>query len=522
MQYQNLVQHYNEQPYESYAFPASKPSHIATIASLIGLEPIPCQNSRVLEIGCASGGNIIPIASHNPEAEFIAFDIAQSQIDLANQKVEDLGLSNIKFLCLDLNNLPDNLGKFDYIIAHGVHSWIPKELQSVLMKQIKNLLSPQGLAYLSYNTFPGWHYQQVIRNAMLFAGQEKISAIEKQEAGESMIKLLKSIDNNTPNYGGLMKSTLNLIDDSELDRESYYIGHEYLDNFNNPVYFHEFIQSASEFGLSYAADAQIHSMFHPLSQQALEDLQKITGNERLKYEQALDFIKNRSFRQSIICHSENYINVSGAIQIDEISNLQFCAKFTYLNVDAQGHKNYEYTDITGNKRVLIASIPLSDIFCEYINHKYPRFVPYSELEQYICAKNNLKFIDEDTNQKLLYSLLLLIQNNFAEYNIYPPKLVQISNKPKIDEYIRSMVIKYQAVSIVTPCHYNMRTGPLDRAVISLLDGTKTIGEIYDILEPNCDGFNLTLMAEETNSKQALRNRLQYCLNRYELHGLLVD
>jgi methyltransferase-like protein/SAM-dependent methyltransferase len=519
MQYQNLVQHYNEQPYESYAFPNSRPSHISTVSNLIGFKSISCENARVLEIGCASGGNIIPMAAHNPNAEFIAFDITQTQIDLANQKVEELGLKNIKFLCLDLNELPD-LGKFDYIIAHGVHSWIPKELQPVLMKQIKNLLSTQGLAYVSYNTFPGWHYQQVVRNAMLFAGKEKNSATEKQDAGEFMLKILKSTNNNTPHYGDLMKATLDLIDDSELGKHSYYIGHEYLDTFNNPTYFTDFIASANENNLSYVTDAQIHSMFHPLSQDTLHDLYKIIGNDRIKYEQSLDFIKNRSFRQSIIAHSDACHDITGVIQNDEIANLYFCGKFSYVNTDIHGNKIYEYTDITGNRRNFNAVIEFSDIVYEYINSQYPRFVAYSELEQHICSKNNLKYIDEETNQKLIYSLLLLIQGNFSEYSNFPPSLVPISSKPKVDDYIR-MVIKYQAVCLATPCNYNMRTGPLDRATISLLDGSRTIDEVYAILEPKADSFNLTLIGNEKTAQEALRNRLQYCLNRYELHGILI-
>src|SRR5207237_1392628 len=77
-------------------------------------------------------------------------------------------LTNVELICRDLLAVDEGLGRFDYIIAHGLYSWVPAEVQDHLLALCARLLAPQGVAYVSYNTYPGWHFRGMIREVLLY------------------------------------------------------------------------------------------------------------------------------------------------------------------------------------------------------------------------------------------------------------------------------------------------------------------------------------------------------------------
>ena len=72
---------YDEVPYTSYSFPETHPDRMATVAHLFNLKPPPPDRCRVLELGCASGGNLAPMAALYPESEFLGIDLSRVQIE---------------------------------------------------------------------------------------------------------------------------------------------------------------------------------------------------------------------------------------------------------------------------------------------------------------------------------------------------------------------------------------------------------------------------------------------------------
>jgi SAM-dependent methyltransferase len=158
---------YDQTPYTSVSFPPSAPGQLAAVAHLFGLETPEVSTARVLEIGCATGGNLIPFAAAHPQARVVGLDLSQVQIDLARTRVRDLDLNNVEFVVGDIARIDlTALGQFDFIIAHGVYSWVPPEVQEGLLSSLRKLLVPEGVAYLSYNVYPGWKSKEVLRDAM--------------------------------------------------------------------------------------------------------------------------------------------------------------------------------------------------------------------------------------------------------------------------------------------------------------------------------------------------------------------
>jgi cyclopropane fatty-acyl-phospholipid synthase-like methyltransferase len=141
---------------------------LATLARLFGLSPKRVDESRVLEIGCASGGNLIPMAASLRRSAFIGIDFSATQVRQGVANIEALGLTNVRLLNMNLLDFGDEFGEFDYIIAHGVYSWVPPDVQAKLLAVGARQLAPDGIAYVSYNTLLGWNMRGVIRDAMLF------------------------------------------------------------------------------------------------------------------------------------------------------------------------------------------------------------------------------------------------------------------------------------------------------------------------------------------------------------------
>ena len=139
---------YDEMPYGSRAIFEMHPNRMAVVARLFGLDPAPVRTARVLEIGCAEGGNAIPVAVSLPEARVVGIDLSERQVSIGNGRIRQMGLSNVELVRADLAELKDDLGKFDYVCAHGVYSWIAPDLQETLLRACHDLLAPDGIAYV--------------------------------------------------------------------------------------------------------------------------------------------------------------------------------------------------------------------------------------------------------------------------------------------------------------------------------------------------------------------------------------
>ena len=114
---------YERVPYKTFAWENSRPEQLQAIAYLNGMSPKNVDECCVLELGCGDGSNIIPMAVAHPGSTFIGVDISLSHIRVAQQRVEQLGLNNIRFESVSFVELNEIPGTVDYIIAHGLLSW---------------------------------------------------------------------------------------------------------------------------------------------------------------------------------------------------------------------------------------------------------------------------------------------------------------------------------------------------------------------------------------------------------------
>lgn len=124
---------YDEIVYPSYPYAQSHPSHLATVARLFGLRSPDLARCRVLELGCAGGGNLLPMAVRYPDATFVGIDLSARQVELGRKAIQTLGLTNLDLRAASITDVTADWGTFDYILCHGVYSWVPDAVQDKIL-----------------------------------------------------------------------------------------------------------------------------------------------------------------------------------------------------------------------------------------------------------------------------------------------------------------------------------------------------------------------------------------------------
>jgi len=293
---------YDEVPYQSQSYSQSHPDRLATIATLFGMTPPPVQRCRVLELGCAMGANLIPMAVGLPTSEFLGCDLSARQIEEARAVAKRLGMSNIRFEHKSILDIDDTVGQFGYIIAHGVYSWVPDPVREKILAICQERLAPNGVAYVSYNTYPGWHLRGMIADMMRYHVKQFEEPRMRIAQARALLDFLVQSVPAKPNdaYGILLKAELDML----RGQADWYLFHDHLEEVNDPVYFHQFIERATVHRLQYLGEADFSVMLTSgFAAQVGETLRKVAP-DIIRMEQYLDFLRNRTFRQTLLCHQD--------------------------------------------------------------------------------------------------------------------------------------------------------------------------------------------------------------------------
>jgi SAM-dependent methyltransferase len=337
---------YDTTPYVSDAFAQSAPGQLAATAHLFGLETPEVATARVLEIGCAAGGNSIPFAVAHRRARVVGIDLSAVQIDNGRSVATALGLDNLELIAGDIASMDlSELGQFDYIVAHGVYSWVPENVQDAILSAFRGLLAPDGVAYLSYNTYPGWKTKEVLRDAMLLASGGSPTPEEKVRNARGMVDFLTDV---APAESVLAR----VIAESRAFSESFgdaYLLHDELETFNAPCYFYEMLQRAGAHGLAFLAEARPESMIPDNhGPKVAEYVREKSAGVQVLLEQYMDFVVNRLFRESLFVHAERAPQISYSPDRSRYQHLHIAAWVPPADEETRlDHTRQEYLESDG-------------------------------------------------------------------------------------------------------------------------------------------------------------------------------
>ena len=248
---------YDDVPYPSHPYQATHPDHIYSLARVFKFDAKVPDDSTVLELGCASGGNLIPMAVQIPTAKFIGVDLSSKQIDEGRATIQSLGLKNIQLLDINFDDINESFGQFDYILCHGVFSWVPPNAQKRILEICRDRLSPKGVAYISYNAYPGWFMRGMIREMMLHHIKKISDPKQKTTQARALLAfLVASTEGQTTPYAQCLKEELDLLS----KHSDAYLFHDHLEENNHPMFFYEFMEMAKEHGLQFMSETNLSGM----------------------------------------------------------------------------------------------------------------------------------------------------------------------------------------------------------------------------------------------------------------------
>lgn len=313
---------YSELGYKSMPFPYTTPATLEAYAALVGVSAPNPKTARVLELGATYGGNIISQALFNPDATFVGIELSQEQVEKGNEVIANAGLTNVSLVQSDIASIGSEIGTFDYIIAHGVYSWVDDGVKDALLRLIDKHLAEDGIAYVSYNTYPGWHTMEEVRQLMMFSNRDKAQFNHKEKVlhgktigsivGSQILKYDNLKERNSKFLGALR---------SVMQKDEYYVGHDHLEPNNDPVYFYQFNDHLGAHNLAYLCDADLTlSMVRSFDADIADTLDKLALNDHVAQEQYLDFMLDTTFRKSIICKAKHAESVTYDMGNPELVN----------------------------------------------------------------------------------------------------------------------------------------------------------------------------------------------------------
>jgi methyltransferase-like protein/cyclopropane fatty-acyl-phospholipid synthase-like methyltransferase len=339
----DIARHYDEVPYASKPFPQSQPQRLGALARLFGLTPPDVSRARVLEIGCAAGGNLVPLAAQHPEAEFLGLDLSPLQIASGQARIARMGLKNIRLVTQSIAEVTRGLGQFDYIICHGVYSWVPVAVRDAILRVCGENLNENGVAYLSYNVYPGWKLRGVLRDAMQFHGATAITSAEQVRLGRDFLNQLGTISNAGTPYGQMLRHEAKQM----AAVEDNYIAHEYLEANNEPCYVSDLFKRLDVFNLAFLTEADLHlTIAENFGAETGALLRSLSGNGLERMEQYIDFLTGRTFRQSILVRKDQAHRIERTLSPDRLQGLDISTRVaSQPETDAEGR--FVFSDAAG-------------------------------------------------------------------------------------------------------------------------------------------------------------------------------
>jgi len=298
------------------------PAWLATSCLLLGQRPPDVTRPfRYADLGCGHGFTALVIAATCPEAEVWGFDFNPAHVEWATRLAAEAGLANAHFAeasFADLAARPEAaLPSFDFMVSHGVLSWISPENRRLMVEVIRQRLRPGGLAYVSYNVTTGWAGMVPLRVLMRMLAVANPARTDLAAAG-----ILDFIDRMKA--AGALFFQANPRVETRLDdirkQDPRYIAHEYLNRDWHPVMFAEVAEAMAEAKCGFFGSATLSENVDALAAPpGMVPLLAESGDPVLR-ETLRDFASAQAFRRDLYRRGLSPIPASEhQIMLDELA-----------------------------------------------------------------------------------------------------------------------------------------------------------------------------------------------------------
>ena len=489
---------YNDIPYMGRVHAQTHIERMALSARVFGIDAVPLETARVLELGCGDGSNIVNMAINLPEATFVGIDGSEVHIERGRAMADHAGASNVRLEAMDITQIQDQFGTFDYIICHGVFSWVPETVREHILRICREQMSPLGIGYISYNAYPAWKQHEMLRDMMRFHAFRMDDPKEQILQARALVQFLgEHIPDPVGNaYGQFIASQVDFI--SGLTQE--YLYHEYLEAHNQPYWFYEFIKLLDKNALQYLGDTDLSSMINLHWPDETRELLNHISPTQYELEQYMDMLRCRRFRCSLFVHHAREVtrSIEPKLFKDFYYSYKACDKWSTpepkSTVEAIQEEDTESSDAQTEpttSKDIIAALPtvaehndtqsiIQVALFQHLHDMWPKRVHFDDLMTLASSVKGepLSELEELSLAELLQTLYL---KEVIHAHLYCPSVVNdIPTHPHLNGVARYQATYQEVISTQLHDMVIVRDEWV-REMVTLMDGTRTLDEIAKAL-----------------------------------------
>lgn len=485
---------YDRFAYPTQAHPQTHPDRLATMAKLFGMSPRPVGNCRVLELGCGDGWNLTAMAATLPKSQFVGVDLAADPIERGCRVAAAAGLKNVDLRACDVLQFDPSIGEFDYIIAHGLYAWVPEPVRDKILAIASAHLAPQGVAFVSYNANPAGRLRQAMREMMMFHAGGIDDPTTRVEQGKALLEFVAGSRGEPDAWLQLLQHQVTSLG----QRPAEVIYHDEFAGVYEPIYFHEFAAHAARHRLQYLSDAIFGEMNAGFARpEAQKQLRELAGGDVLRYEQYLDFLKFRKFRQTLLCRDE--IALDRSLAPERLRGL-FVSSPAMRVASPAGAA----LDVETFERQKGPSVSTNNPVVKGLLHRLTERWPQSERFEDLSTSADERVIAE--------VLMKLYGATLVEFHAYqPPVAAKAGPRPEVSPLARFEAREH---NVVTTLRHNQVKIPddLSRRVLEMLDGAHDREALLEGLSIHAFG----------TPRETLEAQLDTSLSELARLGLLIE
>jgi methyltransferase-like protein/ubiquinone/menaquinone biosynthesis C-methylase UbiE len=471
---------YDEYPYDGHPHAETHPDHVGAIAALFGVATARPERCRVLELGCGLGANLVAMADALRFSTFVGVDLSARQINMGKAYVEALDLRNVDLRTTDILDVEGSLGRFDYVICHGVYSWVPPRVQAHILWACRELLAPDGIAYVSLNTLPGWHLRGMVRDMLVREIGTGARAEDRIERARAFLSFL----GHTPAEGSRAQAALAGEIELLAQVSDAYLLHEHLAEHNQPQYFGDFARDAARAGLAYVADAQLDLMNPERFGPEVQATMQRTARDVVDTEQFLDYLEVRFFRRSLFCHAG--VRIQRELEGERLAELRLTSRFSPVSPSPDVSSDSRETFRTATGTELSTTNPRLKAALHALAAAGPGGLAFAELADQLRAtkKEGRAALGNDL-------LALAVRGGLGIGRGPAPCAAAPSQRPATSALVRLQATERRGAA-TNLLHRRVAMDRLDWAMLRVMDGTRTQTDLARSVVADIEAGNVVI------------------------------
>ncbi len=293
--------------YTSGVYLETAPAHLSACALLGGSRaPDASRPFRHLELGCGTGMGACMLAAANPHAEFVGIDFNPSHVAAAQALIASAGLDNVRVEEASFAELAGArggvLGRFDYVVAHGVWTWIGPEAQADLVGALDRCVRPGGVVYMGYNNMAGWASSLTLQRLIAdHAARTPGDSLARVRAAVKFALALRAAEPRGVDFSRLELQLKDTLDDPDRAPPGLYayLAHEYLNAHWRPVFPADLAADLADAKLTFIGGADPFSALPELSMTAAQAKASEAYSDPAGRGALADLLAPASFRQDV-------------------------------------------------------------------------------------------------------------------------------------------------------------------------------------------------------------------------------